>query len=57
MQRLKTPREKSGYYGRDFSAGEMALLRALIVAEPPPTRHVLSREIAACHTEPIPVIA
>ena len=32
------------YYGRDFSAGEMALLRALIAAERPPTRHALSRE-------------
>ena len=32
------------YYGRDFSAGDMALLRALIAAERPPTRHALSRE-------------
>ena len=32
------------YYGRDFTAGEMALLRALIAAEPRPTRHALSKE-------------
>ena len=32
------------YYGRDFTAGEMALLRALIAADPPPNRHALSRE-------------
>ena len=36
------------YYGRDFSAGEMALLRALIAAERPPTRHALSREFCRC---------
>ena len=32
------------YYGRDFTTREMALLRALIAAEPPPNRHALSRE-------------
>ena len=32
------------YYGRDFTAEEMVLLRTLIAAEPPPTRHALSRE-------------
>ena len=32
------------YYGRRFTAEEMALLRALIAAEPPPTRNALSRE-------------
>ena len=32
------------YYGRDFTADEMALLRALIAAEPQPTRAALSRE-------------
>ena len=32
------------YYGRDFTADEMALLRALIAADPPPNRHALSRE-------------
>ena len=32
------------YYGRDFTAQEMALLRTLIAADPPPNRHVLSRE-------------
>ena len=32
------------YYGRDFTTGEMALLRALIAASPPSNRHALSRE-------------
>ena len=32
------------YYGRDFTAGEMALLRALIAVDPQPTRAGLSRE-------------
>ena len=32
------------YYGRDFTIGEMALLRALIAASPRPNRHALSRE-------------
>ena len=32
------------YYGRDFTAREMTLLRALIAAEPQPTRAALSRE-------------
>ena len=32
------------YYGRDFSAGEMALLRALIAGPPPLNRHMLSKE-------------
>ena len=35
---------ESRYHGRDFTPGEMALLRALIAAEPPPTRHAPSRE-------------
>ena len=32
------------YYGRDFSAAEMALLRELIAGPPALTRHALSRE-------------
>ena len=32
------------YHGRDFTPGEMALLRALIAGPPAPTRHALSRE-------------
>ena len=32
------------YYGRDFTAEEMALLRALIAVDPHPTRAALSRE-------------
>ena len=32
------------YYDRDFTAEEMALLRALTAAEPQPTRAALSRE-------------
>ena len=32
------------YYGRDFSAEEMALLRALIAGPPPLNRHALSKE-------------
>ncbi len=32
------------YHGRDFTVEEMALLRALIAADPPPTRAALSRE-------------
>ena len=32
------------YYGRDFTTDEMALLRALIAADPQPTRAALSRE-------------
>ena len=32
------------YYGRDFTSEQMALLRALIAADPPPNRHALSRE-------------
>ena len=32
------------YCGRDFTTGEMAHLRALIAAPPPPNRHALSRE-------------
>ncbi len=31
-------------FGRDFTAKEIALLRALIAANPPPNRHALSRE-------------
>ena len=33
------------YYGRDFTAQEMALLHALIAADPQPTRAALSREL------------
>ena len=32
------------YYGRDFTTDEMVLLRALIAADPQPTRAALSRE-------------
>jgi len=32
------------YYGRDFTTEEMALLRELLAASPPPNRHALSRE-------------
>jgi len=32
------------YHGRDFTVGEMALMRALIAADPQPTRAALSRE-------------
>ena len=32
------------YHGRDFTPGEMALLRALIAGPPAPTRHALSKE-------------
>ena len=32
------------YYGRDFTAEEIALLRALIAVDPQPTRAALSRE-------------
>ena len=32
------------YCGRDFTAQDMALLRALIAADPPPNRHALSRK-------------
>ena len=32
------------YYGRDFTAEEMALLHALLAADPQPTRAALSRE-------------
>ena len=32
------------YYGRDFTADEMALLRVLIAADPQPSRAALSRE-------------
>ena len=35
------------YYGRRFTAEEMALLRALIAAEPPPTRNALCRGSSA----------
>ena len=31
------------YHGRDFTVGEMALLRALIAGPPAPTRHALSK--------------
>ncbi len=33
------------YYGRDFTAEEMALLRALIAGPPPLNRHALSKEL------------
>ena len=39
-----TPDAECRYYGRDFTTEEMALLRALIAAAPPPNRHALSRE-------------
>ena len=39
-----TGRVECRYYGRDFTAGEMALLRALIAVDPQPTRAELSRE-------------
>ena len=39
-----TGRVECRYYGRDFTAGEMALLRALIAVDPQPTRGGLSRE-------------
>ena len=32
------------YYGRDFTTEEIALLRELLAASPPPNRHALSRE-------------
>ena len=32
------------YYGRDFTTEEMALLRELLAASPPPNRHALSRD-------------
>ena len=32
------------HHGRDFTPGEMALLRALIAGPPAPTRHALSKE-------------
>ena len=35
---------KCRYYGRDFTTDEMVLLRALIAADPQPTRAALSRE-------------
>ena len=34
------------YYGRDFTAEEMVLLRALIAADPQPTRTALSSATA-----------
>ena len=37
------------YYGRDFTAGEMALLRALIAGPPPLNRHMLSKEFCRKH--------
>ena len=36
------------YYRRDFTADEMALLRALIAVEPQPNRAALSREFCRC---------
>ena len=39
-----TGRVECRYYSRDFTAGEMALLRALIAVDPQPTRAGLSRE-------------
>ncbi len=39
-----TGRVECRYYGRDFTAGEIALLRALIAVDPQPTRAGLSRE-------------
>ena len=37
------------YYGRAFTIGEMARLRALIAADPPPTRAALSRAFCRAH--------
>ena len=37
------------YYGRDFTSQEMALLRALIAASPPPNRYALSKEFLPTH--------
>ncbi len=39
-----TDRVECHYQGHDFTAGEMALLRALIAGPPPLSRHALSRE-------------
>ena len=39
-----TDRVECRYHGRDFTAGELALLRALIAVDPQPTRAELSRE-------------
>ena len=39
-----TGRIECRYHGRDFTTDEMALLRTLIAAQPPPTRNALSRE-------------
>ena len=39
-----TGRVECRYYGRDFTAGEIALLRALIAVDPQPTRAGLSRK-------------
>ena len=45
------------YYGRDFTSGEMALLRALIAASPPPTCRALSREFAGASAGSSPTAA
>ena len=37
------------YYGRDFTAGEMALLRALIAGPAPLNRHALSKASGWLH--------
>ena len=39
------------YYGRDFTADEMALLRALIATEPQPNHAALSRESSAAASD------
>ena len=44
MGRRMTGAVECRYHGRDFTPGEMALLRALIAGPPAPTRHALSKE-------------
>ena len=45
------------YYGRDFTAEEMALLRALIAADSQPTRATLSRASAGASAGSSPTAA
>ena len=44
VRRRLTDQTECRYYGRDFTAEEMALLRALIAVDPQPTRAGLSRK-------------
>ena len=39
------------YYGRDFTADEMALLRALIAADPQPTRAASTGRRLGCGSD------